>query len=267
MTPDEPLFSNAQKVANPPAFVKPSSLERGGETRTASRAPAVWRIERRLDARLRSDARALVITQSRSRTTRAAARIALAFFFLLAAERSRDARARGAKDVSRPPGLEVWRRFTSPCVSETETGFFCFETDIFTFHRDCSEVRSVHRETSRSSPTDFIVSSVDPARARAENPHSCRARVHTETTMAFSIAASPRLGLERSLRQADGRKVARCVFRGPALAPHPSTGNPMPRVTNTASLQITIRQTGRSACVVRASAEESKLWLPKSEVK
>ena len=77
----EPLFSNAQKVANPPAFVKPSSLERGGETRTASRAPAVWRIERRLDARLRSDARALVITQSRSRTTRAAARIALAFFF------------------------------------------------------------------------------------------------------------------------------------------------------------------------------------------
>lgn len=41
----------------------------------------------------------------------------------------------------------------------------------------------------------------------------------------------------------------------------------MPRVTNTASLQITIRQTGRSACVVRSSAEESKLWLPKSEVK
>ena len=41
----------------------------------------------------------------------------------------------------------------------------------------------------------------------------------------------------------------------------------MPPVTNTASLQITTRQTGRSACVVRASAEESKLWLPKSEVK
>ena len=37
--------------------------------------------------------------------------------------------------------------------------------------------------------------------------------------------------------------------------------------TNTATLRNTTRQTGRSACVVRATAEESGLWLPQSKVK
>jgi hypothetical protein len=156
--------------------VKPSSLERGGETRTASRAPAVWRIERRLDARLRSDARALVITQSRSRTTRAAARIALAFFFLLAAERSRDARARGAKDVSRPPGLEVWRRFTSPCVSETETGFFVLKPIFSRFIatvRKCD--RFIERRPDRLRLTLSSRASIPHARARRTRIRVARA--------------------------------------------------------------------------------------------
>ena len=38
--------------------------------------------------------------------------------------------------------------------------------------------------------------------------------MHTEAQMAFSIAASPSLGLERSSRPTEGRRVARCVFFG-----------------------------------------------------
>jgi hypothetical protein len=167
----------------------------------------LWRIERRLDARLRSDARARVMnnTVTKSRPDRAF------FFCVLEAKRSRELDA--GKDVSalKVPGLDVWGRF--------DRVFFCFlkpNRDIFIATvRKCD--RFIDRRPDRLR-VRLTLSSKSPVsvRARADS-HSCRARVHTETTMAFSIAASPRLGLERSLRQADGRKVARCVFRGPAL--------------------------------------------------
>lgn len=168
----------------------------------------MWRIERRLDARLRSDARARVINNAVTKS-----RPDCAFFFFFCVLEPKRSRARRRKDVSalKVAGLDVWRRF--------DRVFFCFlkpNRDIFIATvRKCD--RFIDRRPDRLR-VRLTLSSKSPVSVSARAvSHSCRARVHTETTMAFSIAASPRLGLERSLRQADGRKVARCVFRGPAL--------------------------------------------------
>ena len=168
----------------------------------------MWRIERRLDARLRSDARARVMnnTVTKSRPDRA-------FFFLCSRSQTFErARRRKRRVSAQGPGSRRLGK-VRPRI------FLFFETESRYFHRDCFFGSAIGSSTDADRlRVRLTLSSKSPVsvRARADS-HSCRARVHTETTMAFSIAASPRLGLERSLRQADGRKVARCVFRGPAL--------------------------------------------------
>jgi len=106
-----------------------------------------------------------------------------------------------------------------------------------------------------------------------------RERVHVPRPMALSIAASPYLGTARSLAKTEGRSRVGCV-RDPA---HPSRliacrhrietarveKSPNPRALtprSSTSFRIFRRRSGRSAGIVRASAEDSRIIRVESKL-